>query len=164
MGFDFNADEVLTMAMHIEGNGAKFYRKAAEHAAQPRVREKLLGLAAMEDEHEKRFAAMKNALTSKERAPLTFDPDDETPRFLEAMADGNVFDSRLDPSTLIKGREPPEEIFRIAIGLEKDSVVFYTGLKKAVPAQHGGVRIDEIIAEEMGHIADLSREIQALKK
>lgn len=164
MGFEFNADEVLTMAMHIERNGARFYRKAAGHAAQPKLREKLLGLAAMEDEHEKRFAAMKGALTGKERASLTFDPDDETPRFLEAMANGNVFDTRKDPSTLITGQEPPEEIFKIAIGLEKDSVVFYTGLRKAVPAQHGGARIDEIIAEEMGHIADLSQEIQALKK
>ncbi|MEE9120739.1 MAG: hypothetical protein V3U56_05580 [Syntrophobacteria bacterium] len=50
----------------------------------------------------------------------------------------------------------------MAIGQEKDSIVFYTGLKGMISQTAGRERIEEIIKEEMGHIGFLNREIAAL--
>jgi len=54
------------------------------------------------------------------------------------------------------------DILRMAIGQEKDSIVFYTGLKEMISQTSGRVRIEEIIKQEMGHIGFLHREIAAL--
>jgi len=51
-----------------------------------------------------------------------------------------------------------------AIGLEKESVLFYLGIKDMVPPGHGLERIDEIIREERGHIVQLSSLLAKIKK
>jgi rubrerythrin len=44
MSTPFNADEILEMAEQIERNGARFYRRAAEGAVDPRNRQLLSSL------------------------------------------------------------------------------------------------------------------------
>jgi rubrerythrin len=56
-----------------------------------------------------------------------------------------------------------KEILKAAIEAEKDSIVFYLGMKEAVPEKHGKRRLDTILKEEMGHIRMLSKELMALK-
>lgn len=162
MSIHFNADEIFEMAEQIERNGAKFYRKVAKGAEESGVRAFLLDLAAMEDEHEKTFAAMRADLSSEERTPSTFDPEGEAALYLQAMADGYVFDMRADPSDLVTGAEPLEEVLRIAIGLEKDSIVFYLGIREMVSEKMGKGKIQDIIKEEMRHIRDLSQKLASL--
>jgi rubrerythrin len=82
--------------------------------------------------------------------------------YLRAMADGHVFDARVAPADTLTGSESAEDILRMAIGQEKDSVVFYTGLKEMISQTGGRERIEAIIKEEMGHIGFLNREIAAL--
>ena len=159
MSVQFNADEVFEMAEQIERNGARFYRKAADGAAGETAREFMLRLAAMEDEHEKTFADMRATLSAPERKPMVFDPEGETGIYLDAMADGYVFDVRTDPSEKLSGDESVEDVLKTAIGLEKESVVFYEGMKQMVPDDAGKGKLDGIIREELGHIALLSREL-----
>ncbi len=56
MSYDFNANDILEMAERIEKNGAKFYRDAAGNVSDSSLKELLLDLASMEDNHEKMFA------------------------------------------------------------------------------------------------------------
>jgi rubrerythrin len=161
MSIPFNADEIFEMAEQIERNGARFYRRAAEGAVDPRNRQLLLDLAAMEEEHEKVFASMRADLADKKQETAVFDPDEQAALYLRAMADGHVFDVKTDPLRLFTGRETVEDILRIAMGMEKDSIVFYLGMKELVPERLGKDRIDGIIKEEMGHLALLSNELAA---
>ena len=162
MSFEFNADEILEMAENIERNGARFYRKAAELVEEAAIRKLLEDLAAWEDGHERVFATMRADLAAQEREAKVFDPEHETSMYLRAMADGHVFDARIDPADTLTGSESAEEILRMAIGQEKDSIVFYTGLKEMISQTAGRERIEAIIKEEMGHIGFLNREIAAL--
>jgi rubrerythrin len=57
-----------------------------------------------------------------------------------------------------------KEILKAAIVAEKDSIVFYLGLKDFVPDRLGKNRLDKIIKEEMGHIRILSNELVSLGK
>jgi rubrerythrin len=163
MGFEFNADEILEMAELIERNGARFYRKAAELVEDAAISKIFEDLAVWEDGHERIFATMRTDLADQEREPKVFDPERETSMYLRAMADGHVFDAKVDPADTLTGKESAEDILRMAIGQEKDSIVFYTGLKEMISQTTGRERIEAIIKEEMGHIGFLTREITALR-
>ncbi len=117
MGVTFNADEVLEMAEQIERNGAKFYRAAAEKFSG--IRQVLLDLAAMEDEHEKIFADMRAQLSGREQEPVVFDPDNEAQMYLQVVADGHVFDTKADPAEKLKGKDKPEDVLQTAITMKR---------------------------------------------
>ncbi len=107
---------------------------------------------------------MRADLTEPERQPTAFDPDHETSLYLRAMADGHVFDVKVDPVDLLTGKETEAEILRLAMGQEKDSIIFYLGLKEMIPDKMGRERIDEVIKEEMSHIGFLNKEIAVLHR
>ena len=158
MVYDFTANDVFEMAEQLERNGAKFYRTAAENVSDPKSKELLIELAAMEDEHEKTFASLRADLSEAEKTTTVFDPEHESDLYLRALADTRVFfKKKIDISSMT-------EILKAAIVAEKDSIVFYLGLKDFVPDQLGKDRLDKIIKEEMGHIRILSKELVSLEK
>jgi len=158
----FNADEVFEMAEQIERDGAAYYRKAAENFRGLDLSKVLRDLAAMEDDHERTFRAMRLELPPKLRTEDKFDPTGEGALYLHAMVQGKVFEPKADPARKLAGAEKPEDILRTAIEMEKNSIVFYLTVKKMVRMAAGQVRIDEIIEQEMGHIAALSKQLAAV--
>ena len=167
MSYRFNADEIFEMAEQIERNGAKFYRQMAENISDDPVRELFSDLAAMEDEHEKVFSAMRAELPDKEREPTVFDPEGEGVLYLRALADLRVFNEKakegFTPIENLSGEEKIERIFLEAVGREKESIVFYLGMKEAVPENLGKEKIDSIIKEEMNHIRLLSNKLASFR-
>ncbi|HSM74261.1 MAG TPA: ferritin family protein [Desulfobacterales bacterium] len=156
--YDFNADEIFQMAEQLERNGSKYYRSAADAAARPEESALLLQLAAMEDEHEKTFQTLRSELGDLERSATAFDPGGEAAQYLRALAETRVFfEKKIDISSM-------KEILKAAIEAEKESIVFYLGMREAVPTKLGKSRLDEIIQEEMGHIRLLSRELVRQKE
>jgi rubrerythrin len=153
----FNADEVFEMAEQIERNGAGFYRKAAGLAPGKTASALLLDLAKDEDEHEETFAQMRSQLSAAERAETNFDPEGEGALYLHAMVQGRIFNFKAVPADKLTGAESLQDILRIAIELEKDSILFYYTLRKMVPEEAGKARIHDIIDQEVGHIAKLSK-------
>jgi len=109
----------------------------------------------MERNHEQIFAEMR-ASQPDERA--SFDPDGEASRYLGAIVDGNVFDYRAQPAADLAGKSLVD-IYRKAIDLEKDSIIFYLGIRELVPRELGNAQMDDIIREEMGHIVLLSDDL-----
>ena len=164
MGISFNADEIFEMAGQIERNGAKFYRLAAEQTENQNARKLLLNLAVMEDEHEKTFAEIRSEIISGPVLETAYDPDDLQALYLQAFADGRVFDTKKAPSEILGKGKTLEEILHIAISLEKDSIVFYLSFKDMVPEKSGKEKIDIIINEEKQHIVGLSNQLTALGK
>jgi rubrerythrin len=164
MAITFSMDEIFAMAERIERNGIVFYRKTAKGISNTEIQKVLEELAVMELDHEKTFAAMRAELTDSERMPAVFDPDDEVGMYLQSMADGRVFDIKADSSKKLTGRETPQDILNLAIGLEKDSIIFYLGLEEYVPAESGKDKIRTIIKQEMGHIALLDDKLKVLEQ
>ncbi len=162
MSMRFNIEEIFEIAEQIERNGAKFYRKAAANTEIPENREMLEGLALMEDRHEKVFGTLRRKIVDSDPALSVFDPDSQAALYLQSFADGYVFDIRSDPSEKLIGGETLRQILKTAIGLEKDSIVFYYGMQEMVPEHLGQDKIGVIIQEEMRHIADLSEALKAI--
>ena len=167
MTFDFNADEIFAMAELIETNGAKFYRQMAEIISEVSIRQLFLDFASMEDDHKKVFADMRTDLSDQERESRVFDPEGESAQYLRALADLRVFDQNAeDQFKLSEGLDEPEKlkkVFWAAIGREKESIVFYLGLKGLVPEKLGKDKIEGIIQEEMKHLKLLSNKLSSLK-
>lgn len=158
MMYDFNADDIFEMAEQMERNGAKFYRTAAESIGDQSAKDFLGKLAEMEDDHEKTFAKMRSTLKAQEKISTVFDPEGEAAHYLRALADTRVFfEKEIDTTSM-------EAILKDAITAEKDSIVFYLGMRDAVPENLGRSHLDDIIKEEMGHIRLLSKELVAQKK
>lgn len=164
MSFNFNADEVFAIAEQIEVNGGKFYRQAARMVDEESTEKMLLSLAAMEDEHERFFAGLRSEIQKEMGEFLAVDPNGDVGSYLQAFADGHVFESDKNASWTFTGQETPEEIIRIAIRFEKDAVVFFLGIRDAVPEKLGKDKIEALIREEQRHIVILTRELAALKK
>jgi rubrerythrin len=158
MGLGFNADEIFEMAEQIERNGAKYYRDAAEAVTNDEDKKFLVELAEMEDDHEVTFADLRKDLGADEKEAVTFDPEGEAAQYLKALADTRVFYNKaMDISSM-------EGILKGAITAEKDSIVFYLGMKEMVAGNRGKERIDAIIKEEMKHIKLLSSRLLANAK
>lgn len=158
----FNAGEVYEMAIQMERNGAAFYRKAAAGTANDEIGAMLSRLADMELDHQRTFEQMKDALTEQDGAQIVFDADNEAAAYLQAAVEGKVFDTKSRPAEVLTATAAMEEVLGTAIGLEKDSIVFYTGMKEMVPTGSGRDRIDDIIRQEMGHITTLCKELVRL--
>jgi len=159
MAATFNAFEMFQIAEQIERNGAKFYRRAAEIFDDPGTHKLFIWLADWEIQHEEVFADMRKQLSEQSRELRTFKPE-ETPPDTKAMAGLAVFGIRPDPSDELTGKENIADILKRAIEKEKDSIVFYNGLKDFVPARAGKDKIDDIIQEEMRHIRILGQSLE----
>lgn len=160
MTLAFNADEVFEMAEEIERNGASFYRRMAECLDEGRSRSLLESLSREEAEHVRRFQDLRQGFTEDGTG---LDPDPVTVLYLRALADGRVFDPREAEKDL--GRCPdPLTILQFAIQREKDSIVYYMGMKELVPPEMGQKAIDAILHEEMQHVTQLSEEVLRIRK
>lgn len=158
MAFDFNADDIFQIAEQIEENGALFYRKASEAVTDEHYKKLLTELSAMEIDHRKIFAAMRADLAGREKGATVFDPMDESAQYLKALADLRVFhEKQIDMSSI-------KSVLLSALGAEKDSIVFYLGMKDLVPEKLGKEKIDAIIDEEKKHIKLIGGELLALGK
>lgn len=156
MGVTFNADEIFEIAEGIERNGAKFYREAAKNTSDEGTKQMLLDMASMEDNHLKIFEAMRKELGEWEKEKTVFDPNNEAAMYLQMMADIHGTEGKISQTDKLTGNETIEEILKIAVDAEKNSVVFYVGLKELVPPKTGKDKVEAIIREELKHIAMLN--------
>ncbi len=57
----------------------------------------------------------------------------------------------------------PDEVLRAAIGFQKDTIVFFLGVRQMVPDELGRDELDRLIEEEMDHVTSLTRQLQAIQ-
>jgi rubrerythrin len=149
----FNAREIFDIGVQIETNGKAFYEAAAKKTAETATREFFLELAAWEATHITLFNELRDALPKGAGNVPVFDPNDEAALYLQATADSHVFVKNRDMVGLVAGCKGPLDILDVAMTFEKDSVVFYTTMKKVVAKNLGQDKVDRLIDEEIKHIS-----------
>lgn len=164
MGDSYDAREIFDMAVEIERRGADYYRKAAEHAGSSEIKDFMLELAKMEEKHLQTFTAMKQEYMGENGHMEVVDPDDEMSKYLGQIASAHGWEGKASPVKEFTGKETLQEILTTAIAAEKDSINFYVGLKESVNAQKGRDEVDEIIREEMSHVAKLNDYLSGINK
>ncbi len=164
MAIRFSADEILAIAQGIETNGARFYQVAAGRIAHGKSQEVLLDLARWEQVHERIFAEMRQTLAKEQKDADIFDPSGEAALYLQSLADAQVFGPPQDPVERIGPNPTYRGILQTAIALEKESIVFYVGMRDFVSQASGRERVDAILREEMNHVTILNRELREAKE
>lgn len=163
MSIDFNADEMFQLAVQIETNGKQFYETVAKNSVDPSLKGLFSELSKWESEHKQLFENLRQALPDSAKREILFDPQKEFSLYLQAMAESHVFVKNKDIHGLASKCKTPQEALDLAIVFEKDSVVFFTTMKRVVPEHLGKDKIDLLINEEIKHISILTQKRRGLE-
>ncbi|HHL40660.1 MAG TPA: hypothetical protein ENJ37_09160 [Deltaproteobacteria bacterium] len=154
----FSGEEILEMAVKIEENGLKFYTDAAGAAGSDELRAVFEYLAEEERRHVDSFLAIKARLTGKkegEGVAGVFNPYiEEVARYLRAIADTKVFTRPAEGARLAAEAGSDLDAVKKAMDMEKDSLLFYYELQKALEERDRAV-VEELIAQERNHLKRL---------
>jgi rubrerythrin len=162
MMFDFNADEVFRMAMDIEENGRVFYEKAAQLIEDAQVKKIFGELARAEAEHYQFFASLRKKLPEAARKETIYDPQEDLHQYLTMMAGQHVFQKKKSVEQYLAQVRSAVDAINLALGFEKDSIVFYLTMKGRTEAGSGRNQIDALVNEELIHHRRLSLELLRL--
>jgi len=151
MGNIFAGSEILEIGIQIERNGKDFYETLSAQAKDIKAKDLFNFLAGEEAKHIVKFQEILKR--AEKYQPQGLDADDYY-AYMNALAGESVFTQENKGKELAKKVKNSKEAIEMGIGAEKDSIVFYEGMKKAVPEYERKV-IDEVIAQEQGHLKKL---------
>lgn len=151
----YSADELLAIAVQIEDNGAAFFRKAAALRSSGEESRLLLQLANEEVQHAQTFRQMRRELDMGPSAQDLGKLRDLDYFYIEAIADAHGGEGSIDAVEQLTASMSIVDILFMAIGFEQKSILFYLGMKDAVPPHMGQSIMDTIVSVEKGHIAQL---------
>jgi len=160
MATQYSLSEVFEMAEDIESNGYDFYTQAAVAIKDKAVKAVFHDLADKELQHKKSFANLRQKFCSVVDVHWV-DPDGQAAAYLKAAADNHIFNIEKDVSSLLASLQSAESALRLAIRFEKDTVAFFTALKKAVTGENHD-KVDLLIQEELEHIRILQNTLKEL--
>ena len=156
MSISFSGSELINIAIGIERRGIAFYDIMTKSTETTAAREMFQRLADMEREHIRIFEGM---LSEADK----YQPADSYPgeyaAYLQALVDSAVFTDDLVTSELATEADSDVEAMELAISAEKDSILFYYGMRDIMP-RRAQPTVNKIISEEKSHLAELT----ALKK
>jgi len=153
MGIKFSGYELGEMAIQIERNGKAFYEELVKKSKDDDLKTFFKYLAAQEDAHIERFKELRDTM-SKDGYVAPYDWD-EARDYLSALVSKEVFSSENLGARIAKNAKGERAAFDAAIGLEKDSLLFYHEMKRFVNSQDSKL-IEAIADEERKHIKDLN--------
>ena len=148
----YSGSEIVELGIQIEKNGRDFYTVLARQTKNKAAAEIFVYLAGEEEKH---IEAFKSILEQTEKFEVPSSYADEYFAYMNALAGGYVFTQKDKGSQIAKGITRDKEAVLMGIGFEKDSILFYEGMKKTVPQGHLSV-IDGLIRQEQGHLKQLS--------
>ena len=158
MIFPFNAGEVFKIALMIEDNGHLFYETAAAKPFPEEIVSLFKGLATEELSHKAIFSALLRDLPKDTTASTVWDPDNELDQYLKMMAGQHVFNKNPEIITeQVKNIAKPAEAIRMAMGFEKDTIVFFLELQASSEGYDESRReIEKLVNEERKHLKKLA--------
>ncbi|MCJ7646503.1 ferritin family protein, partial [bacterium] len=106
-------------------------------------------------EEEKHIAVFRKILDSVHK----YEPPESYPgeyfAYMNALASEYVFTQEQKGDETAKRTKSDKEAINLGMRFEKDSIVFYEGMKKVVPPYDHKI-IDELIAQEQDHLRQLA--------
>jgi rubrerythrin len=142
----FTLGEIIDLAVRIEVNGQKAYRKAQEQVTDLALASMLGWLADEEAEHEKWFPRLKeNMKTNLEDLQL----EEMGKAVLQGVLGDHTFSiDEADFSRI----EDLDSLLTLSVEFEKDTVLFYEMLSAFIEDEQILNRINRIIEEEKRHV------------
>jgi rubrerythrin len=150
----FSVSELINLAIREEETGATYYRALAEKTESADLKAFALKVAAMEDEHARRFRELLGHVGSYEPVGQAY--EGEYSNYMEYMCQGRIFPVGEDGVAMAKRQASDEEAVNTAMAVERSTLLFYHELLPFV-AENDRPLLDDIIAEERQHVTDFAR-------
>jgi rubrerythrin len=142
----FTLGEIIDLAVRIETNGQKAYRKAQKQVTDPALASMLGWLADEETEHEKWFPRLKeNMKTSLEDPRL----EEMGTAVLQGVLGDHAFSIDEADFSRIKDLD---SLLTLSVEFEKDTVLFYEMLTAFIEDEQTLNQINRIVEEEKRHV------------
>ncbi len=148
----FAGSEIVELGIQIEKNGRDFYNAVIEQSKNQKAKETFKYLAGEEEKH---IAVFQNILDSVHK----YEPPESYPgeyfAYMNALARDYVFTQKDKGREIAKNVKGDKEAISLGIGFEKDSIIFYVGMKKVVPEYDHKI-VDKLITQEQDHLRQMS--------
>ncbi len=148
MGNIFTGSEVVELGIQIEKNGRDFYNAVASITQNAKVREAFFFLSSEEEKHIAIFKQILDSTQKYEPAPVYAD---DYAAYMKALAAEYIFTQKDKGKEIGKSVRNESEAIELGIKFEKDSIIFYGGIKKIIPEFDIKV-VDELIVQEQAHL------------
>jgi len=152
MSISFSGTELVDIAIGIEREGIAFYDIMARSTKNAVTHDFFKYLADTEREHIKIFQGMR-AEADTWQMPAAY--AQEYAAYLRALVNSAVFTEDKITSKVAIEADNYIQALELAIGAEKDSILFYNEMKE-VTSQRAPVMVNKIITEEKSHLEKLS--------
>ncbi len=160
MGNIFAGSEIVEIGIEIEKNGRDFYNTLVRQTKDLKAKESFEFLAKEEEKHIKVFQGILDSLEK-------YQPAESYPgeyfAYMNALAGEYVFTQKDKGRQLAEKTSGDKEAIDLGIGFEKDSIIFYEGMKKCVPEFDLKV-LDSLINQEQQHLRMLAELKNSLTK
>lgn len=144
-----NDVEAAKLAVSVEEIGAAFYNEIGQRTDANRVRRIVRMLAGQEEVHRKRFEALAASLAA--RSPEYWD-DPTIEAYIRAIVHTGIFPDAAAAQALARSLETAADALRLALKVEKDSVLFYTTAAGTARSDAAAAAFGEISEEEKTHV------------
>ena len=159
MGNIFSGSEIVELGVQIEKNGRDFYNTLLKKSKNQKAKEIFNYLAGEEEKHILVFQKILEKLT-------TYKPPESYPgeytAYMNALASEYIFTQKDKGEETAQKTKSDLKAVELGMGFEKDSIIFYTGMKRVVPEYDHKI-LDELILQEQNHLAQLMKVRDGLK-
>ena len=147
----FAGSEIVELGIQIEKNGRDFYNVLFKQSKDKKVKDIFKYLA---DEEERHIAVFQKILAKKEKYQPPEAYPDEYFAYMNALASQYVFTKKDEGEKIAKSVKLEKDAIDLGIGFEKDSILFYEGMKKVI-LEVDYDTIYELIIAEQRHLRQL---------
>lgn len=156
--------EAVEVALMMEEEGIRFYTLAEEKAGDPELKTIFSFLREKEHQHIETFRRLYGDLSARESDPDAelWLLDTEVSAYFRAAVDSTVFPTKGSAETAIAGLHGVADILRLALRLEKDSILFYHELLAGAPWPEAKALVERVIAEERRHVVFIHEKLASL--
>jgi rubrerythrin len=151
MGNIFTGSEVVEIGIQIERNGRDFYNTLVKQSNSKKAQDIFKYLAQEEEKHVKAFQGILDKTQKYEALGLDAD---QYYAYMNALSGEYIFTRANTGEEVARKMKSDREAIDMGIKFEKDSIVFYVGIKKVVPDYDREI-IDELVAQEQNHLRQL---------
>lgn len=148
----FSGSEIVELGIQIEKNGRDFYNGLVKQTKNQEAEGVFKYLAEEEEKHIEVFGKILDSVHK-------YEPPESYPgeyfAYMNALARDYIFTQKDKGKEIAKKTKSDREAIDLGIRFEKDSILFYQGMKKVVPEYDHRV-VDELIAQEQSHLRQLS--------
>lgn len=149
--------DVIDLAVQTEVEGERYYRAAAERAAETKARDLFLYLADEEVRHREVFESLSDSIVITEIDPTTWQ---EGLAYIQATVNRAFFSGPGAPIRAISSSTTLDDMVRQAIAFEQQTLLFFGALRDLVQPPNQPM-IDHIVAEERNHVRRLAAMLPA---